>query len=101
MVECRTVSSRRDLDDWIAFTGRLYAGTPQHVPPLRQQLSHLHARKAPYFRFGDIELLSIVRDETVVARTTAHTNTKLDAKLAERQLLFGFTQLLDKRDALA
>ena len=101
MVECRTVSSRRDLDDWIAFTGRLYAGTPQHVPPLRQQLRDFHARKAPYFRFGDIELLSIVRDGTVVARTTAHTNTKLDAKLAERQLLFGFTEFVDDGDVFA
>jgi len=101
MVECRTVSSRRDLDDWIAFTGRLYAGTPQHVPPLRQQLRDFHARKAPYFRFGDIELLSIVRDETVVARTTAHTNTKLDAKLTERQLLFGFTEFVDEEEVFA
>ena len=101
MVECRTVSSRRDLDEWIAFTDRLYAGTPQHVPPLRQQLRDFHARKAPYFRSGDIELLSIVRDESVVARTTAHTNAKLDAKLAERQLLFGFTEFVDEEEVFA
>ena len=101
MLECRPVSSRRELDEWIALTDRLYADTPQFVPPLRQQLRDFHARKAPYFRFGDIELLSVVRDGTVVARTTAHTNTKLDTKLGERLLLFGFTEFVDDEDVFA
>ena len=95
------MSSRHELDEWIALTDRLYAATPQFIPPLRQQLRDFHARKAPYFQFGDIELLSVVRDGTVVARTTAHTNTKLDAKLAERQLLFGFTEFVDDGEVFA
>jgi GNAT superfamily N-acetyltransferase len=95
VLEVRTVSSRRELDEWIALTDRLYAGTPQFVPPLRQQLRDFHARKAPYFRHGDIELLGVVRDGEVVARTTAHTNAKLDAKLGARRLLFGFTEFVD------
>ena len=95
LVECRTVSSRRQLDDWIALTDRLYAGTPQFVPPVRQQLRDFHAQKAPYLRHGDIELLSLVREGAVVARTTAHTNAKLDAKLAGPHLLFGFTEFVD------
>ena len=101
MLECRPVSSRRELDEWIALTDRLYADTPQFVPPLRQQLRNFYARNAPYFRYGDIELLSIVRDGTVVARTTAHTNAKLDAKLGERHLLFGFTEFVDDQEVLA
>jgi GNAT superfamily N-acetyltransferase len=95
------VSSRQELDEWIALTDRLYAATPQFIPPLRQQLRDFHAQRAPYFRSGDIELLSVVRDGIVVARTTAHTNTKLDAKLAERQLLFGFTEFVDDGDVFA
>ena len=101
MLEVRTVSSRLELDEWIALTDRLYAGTPQFVPPLRQQLRDFHARKAPYFRHGDIELLSVVRDGDVVARTTAHTNAKLDAKLGARQLLFGFTEFVDDEAVFA
>lgn len=95
------MSSRHELDEWIALTDRLYAATPQFIPPLRQQLRDFHARRAPYFQFGDIELLSVVRDGTVVARTTAHTNTKLDAKLTERQLLFGFTEFVDDGEVFA
>ena len=93
------MSSPRELDDWIALTDRLYADTPQFVPPPRQQLRDFHARKAPYFRHGEIELLSIVRRGSVVARTTAHTNAKLDAKLGARQLLFGFTEFDDDGEA--
>jgi hypothetical protein len=95
------VSSRRELDEWIALTDRLYGETPQFIPPLRQQLRDFHVRKAPYFRYGNIELLSVVRDETVVARTTAHTNAKLDAKLGERLLLFGFTEFVDDGEVFA
>lgn len=95
MLEVRTVSSPRELDEWIALTDRLYADTPQFVPPLKQQLRDFHARKAPYFRHGDIDFVSVVRDGVVVGRTTAHTNSKLDAKLGAKHLLFGFTEFVD------
>jgi hypothetical protein len=101
VLEVRTVSSRHELDEWIALTDRVYAGTPQFVPPLRQQLRDFHARKAPYLRHGEIELLSVVRGAEVVARTTAHTNAKLDAKLGARQLLFGFTEFVEDDDVFA
>ena len=37
LLESRTVSSSRELDEWIALTDRLYADTPQFIPPLRQR----------------------------------------------------------------
>jgi hypothetical protein len=89
------VASPRELDEWIALSDRIYADAPQFVPPLRGQLRDFHARKAPYFRYGDIELVSVLRDGVVVARTTAHVNSKLDDKLGARQLLFGFTEFVD------
>ena len=102
VLECRTVSSRRELDG-VGSRSRIGSTRRRRsfIPPLRQQLRDFHARRAPYFRFGDIELLSVVRDQTVVARTTAHTNAKLDAKLGERQLLFGFTEFVDDGDVFA
>jgi hypothetical protein len=95
VLECRVVSGGRELDRWIAFTDTLYAGTPQFVPPVQQQLRDFYNRKAPYFRSGDIEFLHVLRDGATVARTTAHTNAKLDEKLGVRQLLFGFTEFVD------
>jgi hypothetical protein len=100
VVECRTVSSARELDEWIALTDVVYADTPQFVPPLRQQIRDLHDGRSPTLRHGSIELLSVVRDGAVVGRTTAHTNTKLEAKLGERLLLFGFTEFVED-EALA
>jgi GNAT superfamily N-acetyltransferase len=92
---CRVVSNQRELAEWIGLTDRLYAGTPQFIPPLRQQLRDFYARKAPYFAYGEIEFLSVIRDGAVVGRTTAHTYSKLDEKLGAKQLLFGFTEFVD------
>jgi GNAT superfamily N-acetyltransferase len=97
---CVTVATRSELRDWIGLTDRIYANDPCFIPPLRQQLADFYEQNAPYVRYGGIEFLSAVRDGEVVGRTTAHTNTKLDAKLGERQLLFGFTEFVDE-DAFA
>ena len=94
-VRCVPVTSRAQLRDWIRLTDRIYADDPCFIPPLRQQLTDFHARKAPYFRYGGIEFLSAVREGAVVGRTTAHTNAKLDEKFGERHLLFGFTEFVD------
>jgi hypothetical protein len=94
-LECRTVANERELRQWLDLTHRLYADAPGYVPPVRQQISDFFAGKAPYLRHGDIEFLYVLRDGEVLARTTAHTYSKLDAKLGRRQLLFGFTEFVD------
>ena len=101
MIECRPVSSSSELEEWVALTDRIYAELPQFVPPIRAQIRDLLARTSPAFRHGDVELLSIVCDEAVSARTTAHTNSKLDARLGERLMLFGFTEFVDDDDVFA
>jgi hypothetical protein len=95
VLEVRVASSGRELDEWIGLTDRIYADTPQFIPPLSGQLRDFHARKAPYFRYGGIDFVSVVRNGVVVGRSTAHTNSKLDAKLGAKQLLFGFTEFVD------
>ena len=101
MIECRVVSTSAELTQWIALTDRLYGDTPQFVPPLRAQIRDLFTGKAPGLRYGTLELLSFVRDGEIVARTTAHTNSKLDAKLGERLLLFGYTEFVDEDGVFA
>jgi GNAT superfamily N-acetyltransferase len=101
VLEARTVSTRQELDEWIALTDRLYSGVPQFVPPVRQRLRALQTKNDPVLQHGEIELLSIVRDGVVVGRTTAHTNAKLDAKLGARHQLFGFTEFEEDADVVA
>jgi hypothetical protein len=100
-VACIEVTDRRAFDEWSALTDRLYASTPEFIPPFRQQLRDFFERKAPYFRHGDISFLSVVREGEVVARTTAHTNAKLDRKLGSRNLLFGFTEFVEDDEVFA
>jgi len=66
------VSSSSELEEWVALTDRIYAELPQFVPPIRAQIRDLLARTSPAFRHGDVELLSIVRDEAVSANHGAH-----------------------------
>jgi hypothetical protein len=99
--ECRTLTDERELRSWLELTDRLYADTPGFVPPLRQQLRDFFEGKAPYLRHGDIEFLSVLKGDEVVARTTAHTNAKLDDKLGRRHLLFGFTEFVEDDEVFA
>jgi hypothetical protein len=91
-LECLRVTDRRGLRRWLDLTDRLYADAPGYVPPLRQQIRDFFEGKTPYVRDGSIEFLGVLKDRELVARTTAHTSAKLDAKLGRRQLLFGFTE---------
>ena len=73
---------------------------PGFIPPIRQQIRDFFEGKAPYLRYGGIEFLAVSATATVVGRTTAHTHSKLDAKLGARHLLFGFTEFVDDRRRL-
>ena len=94
-LECRTLTDKRELREWLDLTDRLYAHEPGYIPPFRQQIHDFFEGKAPYLRHGSIEFLTVLDGGTVVARTTAHTSSKLDAKLGGRHLLFGFTEFVE------
>ncbi|SEG99811.1 hypothetical protein SAMN05444920_11487 [Nonomuraea solani] len=83
------VDSRRDLRDFLALTGRLYAGDERFVPPLHATVRAWHRQGVPMFLLR--------RGGRVVARTTLHTDAALDAKLGRATQLFGLTEF--ERDA--
>ncbi|MFI6503259.1 hypothetical protein [Nonomuraea typhae] len=80
----RFVESRRDLRAFLELTDRIYDGDPRHVPPLRAQVRAWHRR--------GVRLAVLTRGGRVVARTTLHTDGKLDAKLGVAAQLFGLTE---------
>lgn len=100
-LECRTLTGKRELGRWLDLTDRLYADQPGFIPPIRQQIRDFLEGKAPYLRYGGIDFLAVVSDGNVVGRTTAHTNSKLDAKLGAKHLLFGFTEFVEDRAVFA
>src|SRR5215469_5254741 len=93
-----TALTRRDFDRWLALTDRLYP-TGQFVPPIRQHLVALFNR----YRLGaekDACRFCYVLDGSgeVVARTTLHSEARIDQKLRQRVQLFGFTEFVDQYD---
>ena len=93
-VQVVAVDGDRSFREWCALTDRLYASTPQFIPPLKAQLRDFYRQKAPYFAHGDIEFLSIVSDGKVLARTTAHT-----ADRAMGEMMRGLRPVLRARRA--
>ena len=79
------VTGRRDLREFLAFTDRLYAGEPRHVPTPRQQIRRWWRDGVPLYLLRDAT-------GTVVGRTTLHTDADFDAKLGRRCQLFGLTE---------
>ena len=97
----QALTGKRELGRWLDLTDRLYAGTPGFIPPLRQQIRDFFAGKAPYFRHGGSSSSPWCATATSSARTTAHTNSKLDAKLGAKHLLFGFTEFVEDDEVFA
>jgi len=88
------VASRADFRDFVRQPARSRRDVERalDVPLLRSTLSSWRKGSSPHPE--PIELL-LVRDASgrAVARTTAHTDRRLDDKLATRALLFGATDL--------
>ncbi|GIJ34546.1 GNAT family N-acetyltransferase [Micromonospora sediminimaris] len=79
------VTTRRDLRQFLAFTDRLYADEPRHVPVPRQQIRRWWRDGVPLYLLRDAA-------GTVVGRTTLHTDPAFDTKIGRRCQLFGLTE---------
>ena len=89
-------TTRSDFDRWLALTDLLYP-TNHFVPPIRQHLVALFER----YRLGaDAIRFCFVLDGSreVVARTTLHSEARIDQKLRQRVQLFGFTEFVNQYD---
>lgn len=94
-----TVRSRAALREFLDLPGRLHPrelAVPLLAATVESWWRGTSAHPAP------VELL-VVRDDAgvVVARTTAHTDPRLDARLGARSLLFGATEFADELAARA
>lgn len=93
-----SVTTRRDLDRWLAFTDHLYP-TDNFVPPIRQQLLALFNRRQPGTSADRLRFCYVLSGSgRVLARTTLHSEVRIDQKLGARVQLFGFTEFIDQYD---
>lgn len=85
------VQTAKDLDRFIRYVYRRYAGASQWVPPLPgDERARLTPGKNPYFEHAEAALFLAVEGGRVVGRVAATTDRNHDAFHGERQAAFGF-----------
>lgn len=75
-ISIRPVSSKADRIAFVDLTFRLYAGDPNWVPPLKDEVHGLITPgKNPWFGHGEAQLFLAERNGAVVGRISAHIDT--------------------------
>ena len=99
MIEIRTVSSRTDLNRFIAFPNRLFKEVPSYIPPLNSDERKLLGDKNPSLVNCSRELYLAWRDGKVVGRVAAIIKNKKAVRFGWFDFIEDydvFTALLDK-----
>jgi hypothetical protein len=98
-VEIVTVSSRRDLDEFIAVPHAIFADDPNWIAPLHlERRDHLSYRRNPYFRHAEAQLFLATRNGKTVGRISAQVDRLQPSRPDEPAGQFGFLDAVDDRE---
>ena len=82
--------SKRELHRFFDVADRLYAGDPNWVPPLRDDVAKVFAEKNPFFRHAEIQLFLARRGSADVGRIAAFLDRNHNDFHGEKTAFFGF-----------
>ena len=93
MVNIKAVKTGKDLNEFIDFPYKLYAGEKNYVPELRiVQKETLNKKKNPFFQHADAAYFTAKNDNgEVVGRIAAITNENYVKHWNENYGFFGFS----------
>jgi hypothetical protein len=94
--DIRTVSTKKDLMNFIKMPWSIYKDDPHWVPPLiidRKQL--LDKKKNPFFEHSEMEMFLAYKDDTIVGRIAAITNDNYNKFQNDNSGFFGFYESID------
>ena len=73
MITTRAITTKADIKAFVELPYRLYAGDPNWVPPLKDEVyGLLTPGKNPWFEHGEAQLFLAERGGRVVGRISAH-----------------------------
>lgn len=97
-----TVTSDRDLLDFIKFPWMVYKDNPYWVPPLlSERKSFLNTEENPFFKHATVEFFLARRDGGIVGTISAFTNELYNEFHATNVAFFGFFEVLEDPEAAA
>ena len=96
----KKVETKREMDDFVKLTDRLYADCPYYVPDLRMDVrSTFNPRKNAGLEFSDIQAF-VAYDEkgNAVGRIAGIINHRANEKWNTKNIRFGFFDFIDDLD---
>lgn len=98
----KTVSTNKELQEFIDFPHALYAHDPNYVPELFiAQRDLLRPGKHPFFKHSTIQLFLLIDGGQIIGRIAAIDNTRHNAVYNSKDGFFGFFDCIDDFSAAA
>jgi hypothetical protein len=97
-IEVRTVSSKKDLMQFIKLPWKIYQNDPHWVPPLildRKNL--LDKKKNPFYTHAEMEMFLAYKNDELVGRIAAITNENHNKFHQDKVGFFGFFESTDDK----
>ena len=98
-ITVRSVSNKKDLNDFIKFPFTIYKNYKYWVPPLNmEQKTLLNKEKNPFFKGAEAEYFLAERDGKVVGRIAAIKNNQHLKYHNDDSGQFGFFECIDDQE---
>jgi GNAT superfamily N-acetyltransferase len=99
MLKVVAVDSPKQLRQFIMLPFELYKNEANWVPPLiSDQKKFFNPAKNPYYQHSEVKLFLALKDEKVVGRISAHSNTQHNKEHKENIGFFGFFDSIDDQE---
>lgn len=96
------VSNKSELEEFITFPWKVYAGDPNWVPPLiSERKQFLDREKNPFFEHAEASFFLARRNGEVVGTIAAISNQLYNEIHEDRSGFFGFFEVLDEPETAA
>lgn len=102
-IRVKAVETKREMDDFVRFAGKLYEGCPYYVPDLDSDVREtFDPKKNPGLEFTDIQAF-VAYDEAgeTVGRVAGIINHKANDKWNTKNVRFGLIEFVDDREVSA
>ena len=102
-VNVKEVKTKREMDDFVRLTERLYAGCPYYVPDMDTDIRNtFDPRKNAGLDFSEIQpFIAYDENGNVVGRIAGIVNHRANEKWHTKNVRFGFIEFIDDKDVSA
>ena len=99
MIEIRTISTEKEIGEFIDFRTEMYKDDPCAVPFLYiDEKADLMKDQNPAFSFCEAEYYMAYRDGKAVGRIAAIINHRANEKWGHKNVRFGYFDFIDDRE---